>query len=132
MIGRAAAAAVFGLAAAATPAFATGEITCGNGNGVSVDLLVGHVDVLYVDRAIIQVGDKTWTTQPNLVPGTEISVGQAFADDAVMLVDFAIDGVDIIGRLRVFNLDENDRRAAGGVFSMKGEGAWAVDCTEPE
>jgi len=117
----------------ASPAFATGEIVCSNGKGVSVDLLVGHIATLYVDRAIIEIGDKTWTTQPNQVPGTEISVGQGFEDDRQLLVDFTeANAGAVIGRLRVVKASEGDRSASGGTFSLKGEGAWVVDCSEPE
>jgi len=120
------------LSASASPALATGEIGCGGGN-VSVDLLVGRLDVLYVDRAIITIGDKTWTTHPDLVPGTVISVGQGFEDDRQMIVDFTDGNVsEIVGRLRVFKLSDGDSAAAGGVLSMKGAGAHVINCSTEE
>jgi hypothetical protein len=116
---------------AATPALATGEVVC-VGKGASVDMLVGHVDLLYIDRVIIEVGDKIWSSHPNQVPGTEISVGHVFEDERQMLVDFTTDGAENVGSLRVFKLSEGDASRAGGVFQLDGVGVWVVDCSEPE
>lgn len=120
------------LAAWAMPAHATGEIVC-SGGGASVDLLVGHLDVLVVSRVLVTVGDKSWSSTPESMPGLPISLGQAFEDDRQLLVDIMDDGMGkIIGRLRVFYAADGDKRVSGGVFSFEGEGAWVVDCTEPE
>lgn len=124
-------AALLASAACATPALATGEFVCA-GQGVSIDMLVGHVDLLYIDRVIIEAGDKTWTSQPNQVPGTEIKVGHVFEDERQTLVDFTSDGADNIGSLRVFRLTEGDRTKAGGVFQLDDVGVWVVDCSDPE
>jgi hypothetical protein len=62
-----------------------------------------------------------------------ISVGQAYEDDRELLLDVTDDGVsEIIGRLRLVKLSEGDRNVMAGVFSFKGEGVFAVDCSEPE
>jgi hypothetical protein len=126
--------AAFSLACAfSSPALATGEISCSNGKGADIDLLVGHVDVLSIARAVVTIGEKIWSSTPDSVPGQPISVGQAFADDQQLMVDITDDGVtEILGRLRVFKLNEGDKSAMAGVFSFKGEGAFAVDCSEPE
>lgn len=117
---------------AATPAFATGEITCAGG-GASVDFLVGHVPFLSIARAIVSVGDKDWSTQPDLMPGTPIAVAHSFEDSGQMLVDIADDGMnEVTIRLRVFKATEGDKQAAGGVLSIKGEGVFVVDCSEPQ
>ncbi|WP_442578249.1 hypothetical protein ACSBOB_22240 [Mesorhizobium sp. ASY16-5R] len=122
-----------GLMASAVPAMATGEISCGNGKGVGVDLLVGHVDVLSISRVVVTVGEKVWSSTPESWPGTPIAVGQAFEDDHQLMLDITDDGVnEIISRLRVFKASEGDTSAAGGVFSLKGEGAFVVDCSEPQ
>jgi hypothetical protein len=115
---------------AATPAFATGELTCAGG-GASVDLLVGHLDVLSISRSVIVIGDETWSSTPDSYPGTPITVGQGFEDDRMLAVDFTDENVgEIIGRLRVLKAEEGDARAAGGVFTFKGKGAFVVDCSE--
>jgi hypothetical protein len=126
--------AAIGLACAfSSPAFATGEISCSNGKGVDVDLLVGHLDVLSIARVVVTIGEKTWSSTPDSFPGQPISVGQAFEDDRQLVLDITDDGVtEILGRLRVFKLNEGDKSAMAGVFSFKGEGVFAVDCSEPE
>jgi len=120
------------LATLTAPAYATGEIVC-SGKGASVDLLVSHLDVLVVSRVLVTVGDQSWSSTPDSMPGLPISLGQAFEDDRQLLVDIMDDGMgEVIGKLRVFDATEGDRRVSGGVFSFKGEGVWVVDCTEPE
>nr|WP_295467268.1 hypothetical protein [Mesorhizobium sp.] len=118
------------LASAAWPAQATGELSCG-GEGVGIDLLVGHIDVLSISRAVITIGDQTWSSTPESYPGTPITVGQGFEDDRMLAVDFTDENVnEIIGRLRVVKAEEGDSRVAGGVFTFKGKGAFVVDCSE--
>jgi hypothetical protein len=117
----------------AVPAFATGEISCGNGNGASIDLLVGHLDVLSISRAVITVGDKVWSSTPESWPGMPITVGQAFEDDGQLLVDITDENVnEVMARLRAVKLTEGDTTVTAGVLSLKGEGVWAVDCSEAE
>jgi hypothetical protein len=118
---------------AASVAHATGELTCSNGEGVSVDLLVGHLDVLSVARATVDIGDKSWSTQPEIMPGEPITVGQAFEDDNQLLLDLMDkDMAVVLGRLRVFKAAEGDTNVTGGVFSFKGVGAFVVDCSEDQ
>jgi hypothetical protein len=129
----AAAALSLALAGMATPALATGEISCSNGKGAGLDLLVSHLDVLVVSRVTVNIGDKFWSSTTESMPGLPISLGQAFQDDSQLLVDLMDDGMsEVIGRLRVFYASEGDSRVAGGVFTLKGEGAFVVDCSEPE
>jgi hypothetical protein len=117
----------------AVPAFATGEISCGNGKGASIDLLVGHLDVLSISRAVITVGDKVWSSTPESWPGMPITVGQAFEDDGQLLVDITDENVnEVMARLRAVKLTEGDTTVTAGVLSLKGEGVWAVDCSEAE
>lgn len=122
-----------GLVAFVAPAHATGEFSCGNGKGVGVDLLVGDVDVLSISRVVVTVGDKVWSSTPESWPGMPIAVGQAFEDDRQLVLDIVDDGVsEVLGRLRVFMASEGETSVAGGVFTWKGEGAFVVDCSEPE
>lgn len=118
------------LACAAWPAQATGELSCG-GEGVGIDLLVGHMDMLSIARAVISIGDQTWSSTPESYPGTPITVGQGFEDDRMMAVDFTDENVnEIIARLRIVKAEEGDSRVAGGVFTFKGKGAFVVDCSD--
>jgi len=115
------------------PAHATGELSCGDGKDVSIDLLVGHVDVLSVARVVIHAGDKVWSSAPDVFPGEPIQVGQAFGDGSQLLLDVVDDGVtQIVGRLRLITLAEGDKRVTAGVLSVKGAGAWAVTCSDAE
>lgn len=120
---------MFLLAGAATPALATGSITC-EGENVTVDLLVGRLPVLSVLRAVITIGDRTWSTEPGVVAGEPVAVGQAFEGDGRLLLDLTDEGVsEVVGRLRAYTLEEGKDFVSGGVFSMKGEGAFLVDCS---
>lgn len=116
------------------PALATGEIVCMHPAGASIDLLVGRGGLLYVDRAIIHVGDDVWTTSNEMAPrGTPVTVGQAFEDDRTLILDITDeDRAEIVARLRVLYASEGEMRAAGGTLQVVGRGAWAVDCIEPE
>ena len=118
------------LACVALPAQATGELTCG-GEGASIDLLVGHMDVLAIARAVITIGNETWSTDPGIMPGIPITVGQGFEDDRMLVVDFTDENVnEVLGKLRVAKAEEGDSRVAGGVFTFRGKGAFVVDCSE--
>jgi hypothetical protein len=109
----------------ATPARATGDISC-SGEGVSVDMLVGRLQVLSILRVVVTIGDETWSSDRNVAPGTPISVGQAFEDDRMLLVDLMDDNLEqVLGRLRVVNLAE----MSAGVFAFEGKGSWIVDCS---
>jgi len=111
------------------PASASGEIVCEEDH-VSVAMLVGRLPVLSVLRASIRVGDKVWSTDQTVAPGTPIAVGQQFEDDHHLRVDFTDENVEeIIGRIRAFTLREGDDTMIAGVFALKGEGVFAVDCS---
>jgi hypothetical protein len=116
---------------ASSPAHATGEISCtGTSEKVSIEMLVGRLDVLSVIRVVIQVGDETWSTDQSFAPGMPITVGQGFEDDRHLIVDFTDEQVsEIIGKLRTFSLEEGDDYVSGGVFSLKGKGAFLIDCS---
>ncbi len=119
------AAAAFMLALGTAPAHATGDISC-TGEGVSVDMLVGRLEVLSILRAVVTVGDETWSTDQSYQKGTPIAVGQAFEDDRLMLVDFMDDNLErVLGRLRVVNLED----VSAGAFALEGKGSWIVDCS---
>ena len=65
------------IAAGAAPALATGEMTCSDGEGVSIDLLVGRMEVAAISRAVVTVGGETWSTQPEVVPGRPLAAREA-------------------------------------------------------
>ena len=109
----------------ASPAYATGDIYC-VGDGASVDMLVGRLQVISILRTVVKVGEEVWSSDQSYVAGTPITVGQAFEDDRFMAVDFMDDNLEqIIGRLRVVNLADH----SAGVFAIEGKGSWIVDCS---
>jgi hypothetical protein len=125
MIRNAAAAILFLCALGASPAHATGDISC-SAEGASVDMLVGRLQVLSILRVVITVGEETWSTDQSYAKGTPIAVGQAFEDDRLMMVDFMDDNLEqVLGRLRVVNLAD----VSAGAFAMEGKGSWIVDCS---
>lgn len=111
------------------PASASGEIIC-EGDNVSVAMLVGRLPVLSVLRTTVLVGDKVWSSDQTVTPGMPIAIGQQFEDEQHLRVDFTDDNVEkVIGRIRTFTLREGDEAMTAGVFAMKGEGVFAVDCS---
>lgn len=129
MRGLAAALAVLLASGGATPSHASGDILC-EGDNVSIDMLVGRLQVLSVLRAVVRIGDKTWSSDQSYEAGTPIEVGQRFEDDRMLLIDFTDESVDqILGRLRAFTLQDGNDSVTAGVFSMKDEGVHVVDCS---
>jgi hypothetical protein len=116
---------------AAAPAHATGDITCsGAGEDVSIDMLVGRLQVLSILRAVIRIGEETWSTDQSYAQGTPITIGQGFEDDRHLVVDFTDAAVsETVGKLRAFALSEGDDYRSGGVFSLKDKGVFLVDCS---
>lgn len=125
MIGRGAIAFLLLATLGTGPARATGDIVC-SGEGVSVDMLVGRFQFVSILRAVITVGQETWSTDQDYAAGTPIRVAQAFEDNRMLLVDFTDDNYEgIVGRLRAVNLEE----ISAGAFALEGKGAWIVDCS---
>lgn len=118
--------------ASAGPAAATGDIYCHNDEAqVGVSLLVSRSEALSILRAIVTIGEESWSSDPGVQPGQPILAGQGFENDGMLLVDFLAEPAGaIIARLRAFSLEDGDAYASGGVFSMKDKGAWVVDCSE--
>ena len=130
MIRRAFAAALAAFAGYSSPALATGDMVC-SGEGVSVEMAIGHLEVLAVVGVTITIGDKTWSSRPDAIPGTPVAVGQAYGDDRQILIDITDDIVnETLGRLQLFKASESGDHVVGGVFTMKGEGAFVVGCSE--
>ena len=120
--------------AAATPAAATGGIDCSSPDGAaSVSLSTGHTDTLSIFRAIVTIGEETWSSDQAVAPGQPVEVGQAFENDGMLLVDFLAEPAGpVIGRLRAFDLTEGEAFVSGGVFAFRDKGAWVVDCSVRE
>ena len=118
------------IALCATPAFATEWVSCANKDGAaSFDYLAGDgVDVLAISAITITAGEKVWASDPANGPGDPIKVGQAFEGTDMVLIDGVDDGYSVIASLRLFKATEGDKMAMAGTLTIKGMGAWAVDC----
>ena len=119
------------LVAAGSPCLASGGIECTDAaSEVTVALSAGHQDTLSIFRAVVTVRDETWSSDTSVVPGAPLVVGQAFENDGMLLVDFLGESAgSVIASLRAFNATEEDTFVSAGVFTFKGKGAWAVDCS---
>lgn len=112
------------------PAQATGGLAC-TAQGVTLNLTLGHTAVMSVVGAYLTIGDETWSTAPDAVPGTPIAIGQAFGDGTRLLVDFTDDIVnEIVAKLRLSVADGGESQVIGGTLELPGRGAWVVSCTE--
>ena len=118
-----------GLCLMASPAYATGEIYCTNGEDVTIDLSIGRLEVLHVLNATVSVGNQYWSTIESVENRIPINVGQAFGERERLMVDLLDENFNlIVGKLRIYRLSEGDDWASGGVFSLKDKGVWAVEC----
>lgn len=89
--------------ALAAPAMATGGFFCEGGDGVEVSFATGRVPVLHILGAHAAAGDKAYATESAYGEGEPFVVGQAFADDDGVNVDFTdpnFEGVLVKVRLR--------------------------------
>ena len=118
------------VAFAVTPALATEWTHCSDkGGAASFDYLAGDgLDILAISAITVSAGDKVWASDPANGPGDPVKVGQAFEDTDSVRID-AVDDADArIASLKLFKASEGDKSAMGGVLTVKGLGAWAVDC----
>ncbi len=109
---------------------ATETMTCSaEGDAASIVVLLGAMDVIAVVNASVKVGDKVWSTDRSGNGEVKITLGQAFEDDAQMLIDLTDENVNaIVARLRLFKGSEQSDFAMGGTLTVAGVGAWAVTC----
>jgi len=118
-------------AAMASPAMATEWIYCGNDDGTAtVGLLAGAVEFLSISAVTLQVGEASWASGPSYGDGAPVTVGQAFEDHDMLLIDLYDDNVaNLVAQLRVFRAEEGDADVVyGGVLRVPGHGAWVVSC----
>lgn len=118
------------LIATATPAAATGGITCSSpDDAASVEITIGHVPGLAVVGASIGVGERNWAI--NLSGEQALTVSQAFTTGGHYWIDFADEIVnEIVAELRLHRVDEGSDIGFGGTMRMPGVGAWTLACSE--
>ncbi len=126
---RLAAIAVLG-ALAASPALATGWMSCTHAGGeASFDYLAGDGrGVLSIDAVTITAGERVWASDPANGPGEPVAIGQQFEDASTILVDAIGEGSEKVAELRLFKAGEGDVLVYAGTLHIPGMGAWAVSC----
>lgn len=126
--------AVLFLAGLASPAAATEWIHCSDADGeVEIGLLVAHHEVLSPIGATLRgPALRQWTSDPAYGDGPAITVGQAFGNDEMMLVDLLDGDFNLsVASLRIFKAEEGTDFVQGGTLVIDGVGAWAVACEGP-
>ena len=126
------AAIAIGFCGLATPALATEWVNCRDADGAaSFDFLVGTLDVLSIVGLTVSVGDKVWASDVAYGPGEPASVGQAYENDQMILVDVMDASLAArVAELRLFKASEGDGALVyAGTLRIPGHGAWAVSCT---
>ncbi|MCR6672786.1 hypothetical protein [Devosia ginsengisoli] len=115
--------------ALAAPAVASGGIQCEGGDGVSAYLATGHLPVLQVIGAHVEAGGAAWSTGSERGEGTPFVVGQAFADNQQVLVDFTDPNIEaILVGLRL-RFDGSEDLPLTGVLTVGGN-SFPVQCGE--
>jgi hypothetical protein len=120
------------VAGLASPALATEWLNCSDRDGAaSIDLLLAAMDVAAVVGMTISTGDKVWASHVEYGPGDPVTVGQAFEDADMLLVDTMDEAVaNKIAELRLFKAAEGDGELIyAGTLRILGHGAWAVSCS---
>jgi hypothetical protein len=127
-----AAAVAMAAALVASPALATEWLNCSDPDGAaSMDLLLGAMDVAAVVGMTISAGDRAWASHVEYGPGDPVTVGQAFENDDMLLVDAMDEAVaNKVAELRLFKATEGDGETVyAGTLRIVGQGAWAVACS---
>ena len=103
--------------ALAAPAAASGGFFCQGEGDVSLELSTGRLPVLQVLGAYAEAGGKAYSTGPERGPGTPFMVGQAFADDDVVMVDFVDPNFEaiVVSVRMAFEGDDEDWPLTGTV-----------------
>ncbi|HVX71541.1 MAG: hypothetical protein ACTHKD_08410 [Devosia sp.] len=115
---------------AVSPAMATEWVHCADAGGAaSFDYLAGDgTGVLQVSAVTITAAEKVWASDPANGPGDPVSIGQAYEDGAMVLIDAMDKDFTKLAELRLFKAGEGDAVALGGTLRIAGQGAWAVSC----
>jgi hypothetical protein len=114
--------------ALAAPAAASGGIWC-EGDGVSLEIATGRLPVLQVIGAHAEAGALAFTTGPERGEGTPFVVGQAFAGDDDIMVDFVDPNFEaIVVSLRLRYEDEREQEWPLTGTATIGDVAYPVRC----
>lgn len=114
----------------ASPAMATEWVHCADAGGAaSFDYLAGDgTGVLQISAVTITGAEKVWASDPANGPGDPVSIGQAYEDGAMVLIDAMDKDFGKLAELKLFKAGEADAVALGGTLRIVGQGAWTVSC----
>ena len=114
----------------ASPAMATEWVHCADANGAaSFDYLAGNgTGVLQVSAVTVTSGEKVWASDPANGPGDPVSIGQAFENGDMVLVDAMDKDFAKLAELKLFKASEGENVTLGGTLRIVGQGAWTVSC----
>lgn len=113
------------------PALAAGTIECASvGEEARVSLTIGSLPVLAVVNAFVVAEDKNLAY--NHEGGEPVVVGQAFATDQGMRIDFTDPNIEaVVAEVRLISTVEGRHSATAGTLRVPDLGAWALFCTGP-
>jgi hypothetical protein len=125
------------LSSLAVPAGATGDLYCG-GNGVSMGFVYGAgiASVQYMEAAGRQFATPGEYMKAEEEPIYVIASNDGDYADTIVADFSAKKGGPVIATLRTFKATERGTHAqhayvSGGVFNLKGAGAWTISCYSP-
>lgn len=114
--------------ALAAPAAASGGIWC-EGDKVSLEIATGRLPVLQVIGAHAEAGGQAYSTGPERGEGTPFVVGQAFAGNDDIMVDFVDPNFeDILVSLRLRFADDREQEWPLTGTARFGDVAYPVRC----
>lgn len=123
---------VAGALAAASPTQATEWMYCNDAQStVTVGLLLGSMDTLAVSGIVLSHNDRVWASHTAYGPGEEVSMGQGFENESMMMVDLMDKDFVLLAQLRLMKASEGADYAVAGTLRMPGAGAWTVTCEGP-
>jgi len=116
----------------AAPASATQCMYCSDVEAnTEVGLLLGTAGGFGGIGANMRHRTRHWTTDPAYGDGAIFTIGQGFADDQGMKVDFYDEIVNLpVAELRLSHAQEAGEHVFAGTLRIIGLGVWAVSCSE--
>ncbi|WP_297111191.1 hypothetical protein [uncultured Devosia sp.] len=116
----------------AVPASATQWMYCTDAEAnTEVGLLLGTAGGFGGIGANMRHRTRHWTTDPAFGDGAIFTIGQGFADDAGMKVDFYDEIVNLpVAELRLSYATEAGEHVFAGTLRIIDLGVWAVSCSE--
>ncbi|MCB1516404.1 MAG: hypothetical protein KDJ19_02125 [Hyphomicrobiaceae bacterium] len=112
----------------ATPAFATGTVSCESPDqSAFVGLTVGSVPGAAIVGAALGFGETQWSIETG-----DIAVSQAFVEEGRWLIDFVDPNFErVMASVRLVEAIEGEDYVLAGLLSVPGEGAWPLICEGP-